>query len=127
MEKELKDFKVDIIPMIHKTMSSAKESHDIAFGDNREMDDLLAGIFLNDATTHASTAHLYYLQNPDFGHYEFDDFFSSFDVYRDEILSNIRTKHSHQWTDIEYREFANSAKSLAELLDMNVEHIYKDL
>ena len=123
---ELEDFKSVIKPLIYECLSSAKDSHDIAFGDNREIDDLLAGIFLNDATSHINSAKIFYYQNPDFGHQEFDEFFNRYDIYRGEILDNIRTKHSHQWTDIEYRSFLEAAKPLADLIDLKIDHFYKE-
>ena len=123
---ELDYFKSVIKPLIYDGLSSAKNSHDIAFGDNREIDDLLAGVFLNDATSHINSAKIFYIQNPDFGHYEFDDFFNKYDTYRGEILNNIRTKHSHQWTDIEYLSFLEAAKPLADLIDLKITHFYKE-
>lgn len=127
METDLATFKENIVPMLHRAMASAKYAHDAAFGDDRAMDDLLAGILLNDATIQINTAYAYYLQNPDFQRNEFEDFFNKYNIFRGEILTNIRTKHSHQWTDIEYLEFARHAQHLADLLGMNADHFYKDL
>lgn len=126
-EQDITIFKNTIIPMIHEMLYSSKYSHDIVFRGDREKDDILAGIFINDASSYSNTAKMYYLLNPDFEREEFDNLFNSFETYRGEILDNIRTKHSHQWTDIEYLKFAESAKLLANLLDMNTENLYKDL
>lgn len=127
MESDITMFKDIIKPLLYTAMKSAKDAQEAAFGDERNMDDLLAGILLNDATSHVNTAYGYYIQNHDFQRQEFDEFFYQFNVFRREILNNIRTKHSHQWTDIEYRNFAEKAQSLAGLMDMNVDHLYEEL
>lgn len=108
-----KGFVIDII-------TSVKNSHEKAFGDNRERDDLIAGIILNNAVSANNSLKILYYQNPNFEHYEFDKFFDSFDTYKHELLSNIRTDHSHQWTDIQFRSFIENAIPLTELLDMGI-------
>lgn len=52
-------------------------------------------------------------------HSEFDELFHRFSVYNDELLTNARTGHSHQWSDIEFRDFVKSFKSVAELLNID--------
>lgn len=131
-DNEFKTFKTNISRMIYKVLSPAKYSHEIIFDDSDTLyeeknKELMAGLFVNQATSYANTAKLYYLSFPDYERSEFDNFFNKFEIYKNEILTNIRTDHSHQWTDINYREFAKSTQTLADLLNMDVEHFYKDL
>lgn len=39
---------------------------------------------------------------------EFTSLIHKFKVYNREVLNNVRTNHSHQWSDIEFRSFADS-------------------
>lgn len=50
---------------------------------------------------------------------EFKELFHRFSVFNKEVLTNARTDHSHQWSDIEFREFVNSFKSVAGLLNID--------
>ncbi|MBX8942546.1 hypothetical protein RKS58_02445 [Lysinibacillus capsici] len=50
---------------------------------------------------------------------EFDELFHRFSVYNKEFLTNARTDHSHQWSDIEFRDFVESFKPVAELLNID--------
>lgn len=51
---------------------------------------------------------------------EFEDCYNQFSTFNNEMLNNVKTDHSHQWTDIEFREFANAFKVVKDLL--NIEH-----
>ncbi|CAI3504957.1 hypothetical protein CIRMBP1315_02078 [Enterococcus cecorum] len=47
---------------------------------------------------------------------EFLDTIFRFNVYNNEVLDNIRTNHSHQYSDIEFRNFLNSFRYSGQLL-----------
>ena len=51
---------------------------------------------------------------------EFEHCYNEFITFNNEMMNNVKTNHSHQWTDIEFREFANAFKVVKDLL--NIEH-----
>lgn len=106
---------------------SARNSHEKAFEGSRERNDLIAGIILNNGISAFNSLKILYYQNPDVENVDFEDFFTGFSVYKEELLTNIRTGHSHQWTDIEYRAFINKAIPLAQLLDMNITDTLREM
>ena len=117
---DIKKFKEISRSFVIEIIYSAQDSHKAAFKEERERNDLIAGIMLSNAiSTNNSMKGLYY-QNPDFEHQEFEAFFAGFDIYKNELLTNIRTGHSHQWTDIEFRSFIEKAIPLTQLLDMQI-------
>lgn len=118
---EIAKFKDISRKLLLDAIISARNSHKKAFGDNREHDDLTAGIWLNDATSSVNTLKSIYHQDPDNERNEFDEFFHSFSVYKSELLRNISSGHSHQWTDIEYNKMIKSAKPLADLIDLDID------
>ncbi|MEI8200742.1 MAG: hypothetical protein WCG21_11830 [Eubacteriales bacterium] len=72
---------------------------------------------LNDATSSVNTMRAIYITfYDDIAHQEFDEFFQHFDVFKDEVLTNFRTNHSHQWSSIEYTRMIEWAMDLAGLL-----------
>lgn len=99
---------------------SAEESHEKAFEGERERNDLIAGIMLNNAISANNSLKTLYYQNPNFEHLEFEEFFIGFDAYKRELLGNIRTNHNHQWTDIKFRLFIEKAIPLTQLLNMDM-------
>lgn len=105
-----------IVDVLH----SVEASHEKAFEGERERNDLIAGILLNNAISAANSLKTLYYQNPNFEHDEFEAFFNGFNVYKQELLRNIKTGHSHQWTDIEFRLFIEKAIPLTQLLNMDM-------
>lgn len=77
--------------------------------------------YLTEAHTLFTTAKIFISENKDtLGCYlEFDNFIHQFFVFNKEVLDNIRTNHSHQWSDIEFRELAKAFRSLGNILDIN--------
>ena len=84
-------------------MTYAKYSHDYIFDEG--VDDLIAVSYLNVAASKFSAAEsLYYsryelLQRP-----EAESIFHLFETYLREVMNNVRTNHSHQWSDIEFNK-----------------------
>lgn len=50
------------------------------------------------------------------GRDEFDEFFHEFGVFANEVMTNIRTDHSHQWSDIQFGRLKEKYKEVALLL-----------
>lgn len=56
--------------------------------------------------------------------YEFQELLHQFTTFNNEVLTNVRTNHSHQWSDIEFRTFVEKFKDVAGLLEIEN---YQDL
>ena len=84
-------------------MTDAEMAHDLIFRDGKET---VALAYLNSAISKFSALKaLYYARYEILGHPEFDKVFIKFRVFHREMLNNVRTRHSHQWTDIEFLAF----------------------
>lgn len=84
-------------------MFYATSAHDYIF--DKSVDDTVAVSYLNIAVSKFSAAEaLYYSKIDILEHKEVEDIFHLFGVYARELLTNVRTNHSHQWTNIEYEK-----------------------
>lgn len=87
--------------LMRHAMIYAQHSHDFVFDEN--VDNSVAISYLNVAVSKFAAAEsLYYSRIDVLERYEAEEIFRLFDVYMREILTNHRTEHSHQWTDIEF-------------------------
>lgn len=87
--------------LIRHGMIYAQRAHDYIFDD--ETEDIIALQYLNVAASKFSAAEaLYYSRYEELQHDEAEELFHLFDVFMSEVLTNVRTKHSHQWSDIEF-------------------------
>ena len=50
----------------------------------------------------ASAKSLYYSNFDVLAHDDIEDFFGQFDIFANEVLENISSDHSHQWSYIEF-------------------------
>lgn len=77
--------------------------------------------YLTQAHTYFVNAEVYLSENISvFGERdEFDELIHRFSVFNKELLDNARTDHSHQWTDIEFRDFVGSFKTVSSLLSID--------
>jgi hypothetical protein len=96
---------------LFKTLHSEKESHGltIALAYLTEAHNC----YLNAETLLVDNVQLFDIRS------EFETLFHRFSVYNDELLTNARTDHSHQWSDIEFRNFVDSFKEVANLLNID--------
>lgn len=79
----------------------AKKAHEIIFSE--DPNDIAIIGYLNYAGNLLASAKAIYYSNIDIlEHHDIDDFFYQFDVFILEVLNNIHTNHSHQWSDIEF-------------------------
>lgn len=93
----------------------SKQAHDAIFKDDRNEAAVVG--YLNAASSQYAIAKSIYVNNiEDFWRPDIDKFFECFTTYMNEVLRNVDTKHSHQWSDIEYNNldeaFHRSALSL---------------
>lgn len=87
--------------LIRQSMLYAKDAHDCVF--DKSVSDSVAMAYLNLAASKIATAESFYYSNlEDLEHSDIEEIFAKFDTFAREMLSNYRTDHSHQWTDIEY-------------------------
>lgn len=98
--------------LIQYAMRYAKYAHDFIFDE--KTDNMVAVSYLNIAAAKFAAAEsLYYARFEILQRDEAEDIFHLFEVFMSELLTNVKTDHSHQWTDIEYERlnecFENSA------------------
>lgn len=94
--------------LAQQAMRDAQYAHDLIFENNEKA----AIAYLNSAISKFSALKsLYYARYELLAHPEFDTLLHCFDSFEREMLNNIRTNHSHQWTDIEFAKFKDSFES----------------
>lgn len=87
--------------LVRSSFYDARNAHDCIFDENCSVEIALA--YLNKAISeHCCCDSLYYAQYDQLGRGEYEDFSHQFDVFAREFLTNVKTNHSHQWTDIEF-------------------------
>lgn len=87
--------------LVRNAMIYAEHSHDFIFDD--DVDNAIAVSYLNIASSKFAAAEaLYYSCIDVLERYEAEEIFRLFETYMHELLTNYRTLHSHQWTDIEF-------------------------
>ena len=108
---------------------SHKELFNSVFNDNDTQKLTIALAYLNESHNYYVNAETLLTDNVELfdARSEFEDFFHCFHVYNKEVLTNIRTDHSHQWSDIEFRTFVESFKTVASLLDIDNEGYWVNL
>lgn len=76
--------------------------------------------YLTEAHNAYLVAETYYKDNEEIlgERYELSEAINKFKLFNDEFMSNVRTNHSHQWTDIKFREFAKAFRNAANLLSL---------
>ena len=92
----------------------ARNAHDSIFDENCSVEVALA--YLNKAIAeHCCCESLYYSRYEQLARGEYEDYSHQFEVFAEELLTNVKTNHSHQWTDIEFEKlkdiYNNSAFS----------------
>jgi len=118
------DYKIEnklnnISLLIFEGFHAAKDWHELIFAENRKSNVNLALIFLNQANAFITSAKAIYVQfSTESKVQELENFFIQFSVFNKEILTNARTDHDHQWTDIEFKQLKKDFKVLTDLLNM---------
>lgn len=59
---------------------------------------------------------VYVCNNDELTRQEFDEFFIQFGEFSGEVMESIRTNHSPQWSDIEFRRLEEAYEPVASLL-----------
>lgn len=86
---------------VRSSFYDAREAHNCIFDEKCSVEIALA--YLNKAIAeHCCCDSLYYAQYEQLGRGEYEEYSHQFDVFARELLNNVKTNHSHQWTDIEF-------------------------
>lgn len=107
------DFKV----MIINGFKNANYAYEEIFSD-RKNESITIG-HLSIANSYISSAQAVYICNSILCHPNIDEFFDRFSILSDEVMDNIRTNHSHQWSSIQFRKFEDSYENLASHIGIN--------
>lgn len=107
--------------------NNAIYSHKLLFkselDDEKEFDkqnDLMCALtYLNQAHTCFTNAYTFIALNDELlgGRQEFEKLLNQFTIFNTEFLTNVRTNHSHQWSDIEFRHLVDSFEASSVLLN----------
>lgn len=98
--------------LMRQAMLYAQYSHDCIFDES--VNDSVAVSYLNVAASKfAASEALYYSQFAVLERDEAEEIFHLFDSYMSELLTNCKTKHSHQWTDTEFNRLKEAFDSSA--------------
>lgn len=93
--------------LVRNAMIYVEKSHDYIFCDKKDASIAIA--YLNIAASKFAAAEaLYYSRFEVLERDEAEKIFHLFDVYMNELLTNVHTAHSHQWTDIEYNNLKDT-------------------
>ncbi|MTN81034.1 hypothetical protein GMB34_07220 [Turicibacter sanguinis] len=104
--------------MITVLYFEAKKAHDYIFQEElpprlKQNQEIIAGILLNKAIASYNSLHSFYYCNiEDCKDERIEDTLFRFDCFANEVLTNISTDHSHQWSNIEFERFKKSALKL---------------
>lgn len=98
--------------LVTRGMFQAIKSHREVFKNNPNIPVALAHLSL--AGSYFSAAESLYCSRLDFYQDpDLPDIFLRFTVFCDELLKNVETDHSHQWTDIEFQKLRETFMSSA--------------
>lgn len=96
--------------LMRQAMIYAQYSHESILDES--VNDSAAVSYLNVAASKfAASEALYYSQFAVLEHNEAEEIFHLFDSYMSELLTNYKTDHSHQWTDIEFNRLKEAFDS----------------
>lgn len=98
--------------LIRSSYLYGKQAHDAVF--NEDEGELAGVAYLQRASSKMASAEaLYYSNYEILAHNEAENIFEKYDEFADELIEDFATKHSHQWTDLQFDElseaFDNSA------------------
>ncbi len=87
---------------VRSSFYDARTAHDCIFDEKSSIEIAIA--YLNKAIAeHCLCESLYYSRYDQLERSEYEDYSAQFESFAEELLTNVRTSHSHQWTDIEFQ------------------------
>lgn len=116
--------------LVYDGFVAAYHSHEMLFKDYTEREKFIPITlgYLTEAHSYFVNAKTLYESKPEiYGEYEeISSVLHQFFVFNDELMTNIRTNHSHQWSDIEFRALANAFKDVSGLLSIDMDNYWSD-
>lgn len=108
------DITENLTVLIKDAAIASVHAHSILF---KEFDDsrneIIAALYINKAISIMSAAKAVYICNIEkIENQEVEEIFNRFDVFESELLTNIATNHSHQWSDIEFNRYKDAFEAL---------------
>lgn len=102
MTKDTEFKLVDVLKrLVRQAILYSKQAHDAVFTEKRNLPASLAYLQRASAKMSAGEA-LYWAQYEILARDETEKIFLQFDIFADELVENFATKHSQQWTDIQF-------------------------
>jgi uncharacterized protein involved in tolerance to divalent cations len=110
-ENLIQDLKV----LILNGFINAQHAHELIFSDSPNVAVIVGHLSI--ASSYINSAKSIYICNKDvLERQELEDFFHLSSVFIDEAMDNIRTNHSHQWSDIQFNRLKDSYRDVSRLL-----------
>lgn len=102
--------------------NAARHCHNLIFSDEKKSEKInVALAYLNQANTFITNAKtIYRLISEEREKPDLDDFFHQFEVFNKEVLTNVRTNHSHQWSGIEFNRLKERYEDIKGLLNLTI-------
>ena len=116
------DNKIESIKsLIREAVWAAKDCHEILFRDEdnveNKINEIIAAAHLNKAISFMAAAKSLYISSYEIlANNEVEKLFAEFSAFESEFLQNLRTDHSHQWTDIQFQRFMDACELLLDEL-----------
>jgi len=95
---------------------NSEAAHSAIFHEDGSKENSIIIGYLAIANSYINAARSVYICNEELCRPEFNDFFNEFHFLSDEVMNNISTGHSHQWSDIHFQRFKESYELVASLL-----------
>ena len=108
------DLKQEFKRLILHAFYHAQYAHNEIFSDRQNNPIIMGDISI--ATSYVNAARAVYICNEVLSRQEFDDFFNQHQFFAEEVMENIRTNHSHQWSDIHFNRLKEAYAPVASLL-----------
>lgn len=113
---DFESLKHEIKILVLKGFNNAKRAHEEIFSERCDITVIVGHLSIANAQVYAAKS--IYVCNESLSHSELDDFFHRFRVFSDEVMTNIRTDRSHQWSDIEFERLHEAYLEAARLLEI---------
>lgn len=103
--------------IIRNSYYSSRDGHDILFEDqySNSNQNKAAALINKSVSLMSSAKAIYYSNYEDLNHIKIETIFNKFDIFESEFFTNYSTDHSHQWSDIEFREFKKVVTSFIDV------------
>ncbi|HWQ89716.1 MAG TPA: hypothetical protein VN374_07070 [Desulfitobacteriaceae bacterium] len=118
-------FKQEFVNLILNGYHNAQSAHSTIFNIEGPKENYVITAYLAIANSHINAAKAVYICNMELSRKEYDEFFSEFKSFSDEVMANISTievkgnigkDYRHQWSDIHFPKLKEAYEPVASLL-----------